>query len=521
MARTGATRRDAQPRPRKPATPTQNGSAARTPPHDLEAEEAILGAAMVARPALAVLSTQLRPEDFYVPAHSDIAAALMRLHDEHAPVDPVTVADVLSRDGLLEGAGGIQKLRWLQVQTPASAHAPRYARSVAEKARLRRLLACSAELTEELYSRDHEPEPGPMLTNLALLSATVTAGPLFEDIGLLLDQGVAPIEPELLVRSDGSHLLYLARMNAFQGEPGDGKTTLAYMACVQVLTAGGVVVVIDFEDTAYSGVAKILALGADPYAVRTRFHYHRAEHLDHAARAGLVAAVLHLGPQLVVIDGVAAALAQDGLDENLAPDYLTWLDTLARPIAAGGPAVLLIDHVTKSKEDRGRWARGSGAKLAAIDGAAYSLVADPPFSRTTPGRIKLVVAKDRPGGVGPARATVALIHIEPDTLGRLDWRISPSVFTDEDGKPATGPAVSDELLKAVIFVLEDLAGEGPLSKRRIAPQIRARNVTFKNLVLDEALARLERDQLVICQPGPRGALLYSLPARQQTLEGPG
>src|SRR5258707_4728482 len=76
---------------------------ARIPPHNLEAEESLLGAMMLSREAItAAVEARLEPVDFYKPAHGSIFEAAYGLHTRGEPVDPVTVAEELRRAGLLE-----------------------------------------------------------------------------------------------------------------------------------------------------------------------------------------------------------------------------------------------------------------------------------------------------------------------------------------------------------------------------------------------------------------------------------
>ena len=76
-------------------------------------------------------------------------------------------------------------------------------------------------------------------------------------------------------------------------------------------------------------------------------------------------------------------------------------------------AVLISDHVTKSTETRGRWARGSSAKLGRYDGASYSAELVQAYSPTVAGKVRLRVSKDRNGGIGVAGQIVAEINFTP------------------------------------------------------------------------------------------------------------
>ena len=126
----------------------------RIPPHNLEAEESLLGAMMLSRDAItAAVEARVDEADFYKPAHGHIFNAVMALYSQGEPVDPVTVAEELRRADLLEPLGGKPTLMRIQAGTPASANAAHYARIVGELALLRRLIAVAGEIAESAYSQ--------------------------------------------------------------------------------------------------------------------------------------------------------------------------------------------------------------------------------------------------------------------------------------------------------------------------------------------------------------------------------
>jgi replicative DNA helicase len=130
-----------------------SSSVARVPPHNLEAEESLLGAMLLSRDAIvAAVEAQLGPDDFYKPAHGHVFEAVTSLYGQGEPADPVTVAEELRRAGVLEGIGGPATLISLQARTPAIGNATRYARIVEEYALLRRLIAVAGEIAEMGYS---------------------------------------------------------------------------------------------------------------------------------------------------------------------------------------------------------------------------------------------------------------------------------------------------------------------------------------------------------------------------------
>ncbi|MCC5954075.1 MAG: replicative DNA helicase [Acidimicrobiia bacterium] len=133
---------DAAPAPQRPG---------RVPPHDLQAEESLLGAMLLSRDAIAVASELLSPDDFYKPAHSHVFEAICSLTAAGEPSDAVTVADELRRAGVLDAIGGPALLIALQAGTPATSNAGHYARIIEEHSLLRRLIKVSGEIAEAAF----------------------------------------------------------------------------------------------------------------------------------------------------------------------------------------------------------------------------------------------------------------------------------------------------------------------------------------------------------------------------------
>ena len=124
----------------------------RIPPHNLEAEESLLGAMLLSRDAITVaVETGVAAEDFYKPAHTHVFDAALSLYGQGEPIDPVTVAEELRRADLLDALGGRQTLLRLQAATPASANAAHYAKIVNELALLRRLIGVAGDIAEMGY----------------------------------------------------------------------------------------------------------------------------------------------------------------------------------------------------------------------------------------------------------------------------------------------------------------------------------------------------------------------------------
>jgi len=125
--------------------------ASRVPPHNMRAEESVLGAMLLSREAIADVVEILDPEHFYKPAHSHLYDAVTSLYAAGEPVDAVTVAEELKRAGLLDEVGGAAVLLDFQAATPAIGNASHYAKIVEEHALLRRMIIVSNDIAELAY----------------------------------------------------------------------------------------------------------------------------------------------------------------------------------------------------------------------------------------------------------------------------------------------------------------------------------------------------------------------------------
>lgn len=246
------------------------------------------------------------------------------------------------------------------------------------------------------------------------------------DLGKYMENPEAVRRPQYLKRTDGEPILYEAALHSISGEPGCGKSWLGLATALDLLRVGKGVVLLDYESNASTVAGRLLALGADPNQVSKLVHYVVPAGVLGLAELDYLRRLVEAGAALVVVDSVSEAMASAGLDENVARDVIGWIASTVRPLARDGAAVLLIDHVTKSQGERGRWARGSGAKLAVIDGAAFTLTATTGFSRQGSGTAELVVAKDRDGCVGAVGDTVAYVAFEVRRAGdEIRVRLDP------------------------------------------------------------------------------------------------
>jgi len=121
------------------------------PPHDLEAEQSVLGAVLVNPNAITAVAESLSADDFYRDTHRLIYRAVLTLYDKGEEVDVVTLSAQLEREGVLERAGGREFVHTLAEFVPAAANAAHYAGIVREQSVLRALIRVGNEIAELGY----------------------------------------------------------------------------------------------------------------------------------------------------------------------------------------------------------------------------------------------------------------------------------------------------------------------------------------------------------------------------------
>lgn len=336
------------------------------------------------------------------------------------------------------------------------------------------------------------------------------------DLGPILDGEWTPEHPDLMPRNDGQGLLYRGRVHSFHGESESAKSLIAQAESARVLTAGGTVAYLDFESDAASVTARLLGLGAPPQAIRDRFTYIHPDESVSASQAATEGWRDLLGStvDLVVVDGVTDAMSVlgfNGGDPNA--DATGFIRRFCKRLAdRTGAAVVIIDHVTKSSEGRGRFAIGGQAKMAGLTGAAY--IVEPGPTPPMPGRVGSVVlriAKDRPGGIRPHCSVrhragdrtqeAATITFDSTGAATIVTVTAPTDTSASDsGTPAT-PFQPTYLMEKVSRVLEPLTD--PISVNAITQAVTGRR---ENIV--RALDCLVTGGYVTRENGPRSTLLH-------------
>jgi replicative DNA helicase len=130
----------------------------RVPPHNVEAEESVLGSMLLSKDAIAEVLELLREEDFYRPAHRTVFRSILDLYSHGGAVDAVTVAEDLRRNGDLADIGGAPFLHTLVAGVPTAANAAYYARIVKEAGVLRRLIDVGTRIVQVGYETPQDVE---------------------------------------------------------------------------------------------------------------------------------------------------------------------------------------------------------------------------------------------------------------------------------------------------------------------------------------------------------------------------
>ncbi|WP_017539580.1 replicative DNA helicase [Nocardiopsis halophila] len=136
--------------------PPEQGGFDRTPPHDILAEQSVLGGMLLSKDAITEVVEIVRSSDFYRPAHQTVYDAVVDLFSRGEPVDAISVNAELTKRGEIARVGGAPYLHTLTEAIPTAANAGYYARIVADRAVLRRLVEVGTHIAQMGYTGDGE-----------------------------------------------------------------------------------------------------------------------------------------------------------------------------------------------------------------------------------------------------------------------------------------------------------------------------------------------------------------------------
>lgn len=256
----------------------QPSGSGRVPPHNLQAEESVLGALMLSREAIGLVGEAgLGPRDFYNPAHQHIFDAIRSLYSGSSPVDVVTVADELRRHNLLDQVGGIERLNELQNMTPSVSGAEHYAKIVMDTALLRRLIHTAGEITDIAFGEPDDVTKAVDLAESKMFEVaedrvTDSTRPIQDLLNLTMDQleenfergdtitGFATGYDDLDELLSG---LQPSTLNVVGARPAMGKCVAWYTPMVDLETGGVVTAAEMMERAAARGHMRVQSLGDD------------------------------------------------------------------------------------------------------------------------------------------------------------------------------------------------------------------------------------------------------------------
>lgn len=295
-------------------------------------------------------------------------------------------------------------------------------------------------------------------------------------------------------------LLYRGEAHLASGEPGEGKTWVAYIVAAEAVLEGGTVVIVDLEMGAAVVLDRFRALGLTDEQIDQQIIYMRPDEplATTDMRQDVDDMLAARTPALAVIDAMAGALAIHGLDPNAEKDIEKYRVDIQDRFIRGGCAVLALDHVTKDKANRGRFSTGSQRKLGIV-AVHLGVETIKPIAKGRTGLIKLQVHKDRHGAL--TRPIAMELEIASDRDGKITWEFRDHQHTDDHAPASTFRPTT--LMEKVSRYLE--AQAGPVSRKTIEDNVKGKR-DYVRVAMDVLAAEGHAAET----HGPRGARLIQI-----------
>lgn len=288
-------------------------------------------------------------------------------------------------------------------------------------------------------------------------------------------------------------LLYRGKRHAISGPPEATKTLVACIFGLEHMRAGhGPFALIDFEMGEHATRLLLHELGATIEEIAAVYYVTPEGPPVEADIEAIVAA----GVTLVAIDAAAGAYDVSGLDDNKRADAEMFARAWVRPLWQRNITTVLLDHVVKNSDNRGRYAIGSERKLGAVD-VHLGLEAVKSLHRGADGIVKITTHKDRPGHLQRPHPAELHLSSDPETH-EITWEFkAPSDVTPGGGgfRPTT-------LMAKVSRFLEEQTE--PLARGEIVRGVKGQRV-YVLQAIDELIAGGYATETI----GPRRAKLTS------------
>jgi len=345
-------------------------AAAQVPPQNIEVEESVLGALMVAAPTLerVIDEVRLRAGDFYLDKHRLIFECICELHRSSAAVDELTVSHALDDAGQLDAAGGRHYISELAAKVPAAANAKHYAEIILDCALRREKQRIGLELTNGLL-------PADAMTQLLALETRAAEG-VGDGVRTVTFDGV---ETER-VRWLWEGRIPLGMLTLLVGDPGLGKSLLTARLAGWVSKAGGDVLLLSAEDHKAATIRpRLETVGAD--LARVHALEVRRDGIDEGIAlpddgAELQRIAEAKGARLVVVDPLMAHLPEsvNSWRDQSVRRALAPLHRLAEDLQC---AVVIVAHLNKAKGADATHRTGGSIAIPAAVRSALLLARDP------------------------------------------------------------------------------------------------------------------------------------------------
>lgn len=193
--------------------------------------------------------------------------------------------------------------------------------------------------------------------------------------------------------------LYSGKVHALQAESHVGKTYAAYKHIINMARSGKSVVIMEYENGEEDAINQLRALGANEEDF-DRIHIFDSPTCSLNAAENFRNLIDVIRPALVVWDNLASALSVAGLNEDLNKDCSDWHNAYTKPLRKKGVATLILDHVVKAEDRRGRHAKGAVAKFNECD-VIWNLSQPERFTPKKTGKIRLKLEKAKSGLTPP------------------------------------------------------------------------------------------------------------------------
>lgn len=160
----------------------------RIPPHDIDAEKALLGAVMIKRDGLLDIADVVTPDMFYVDKHKILYSAMLNLQKKHEPIDIVSLSTELRTTDSLESVGGVMYLSDVLGGVPVSTNAEYYAKTIVDKYKLRNLARAGEEIVELGFTDTSDTDKTIEIATSKLLNMNTDSGREETDIRSIISE---------------------------------------------------------------------------------------------------------------------------------------------------------------------------------------------------------------------------------------------------------------------------------------------------------------------------------------------